>query len=218
MKIQNTYTFHLSKQVPILERERLGSVPHDAYVVEQSGHLPNPEPKPLPTKKLEFDGGTPVYADNPVLDPATGKIQSKLKVEFVEEHRYGTLPSCASAAAGGILGSVVATGLQGHPVSLALLGGVALASLALGAANGLGDKVTVVDKEVPVLRTNLIGYKHEILEGEPGRGRLHRYSPDTESKEVGRLPAQVLRHRGLKPAALAGVTFMGGLVAGLLLG
>lgn len=218
MKIQNTYTFHLSKQVPVLQRERLGSVPHDAYVVEQDGHLTTPEPKPLPTKKLEFDGGTPVYADNPVIDPATGQLKSKVKIEFVEEQRYGILPSSLSAAAGGVLGSVAASMLGGHPVSWALTGGVALASLALGGLNGVCDQVTVVDRQVPVFRSELKGYTHNILEGDPARGRLHQYIPDTEAKEVGRLPAQELRHRALKPAAAAAVTFMAGLTAGMLLG
>lgn len=231
MKIQQN-AYHLTRQVPIMARERLGSIPHDAYIMDQpfQANVAN-EPEPLPTEKLEFDGGVPVFADNPVLDPATGKVQFKNKVEFVEAFPQKALPSGLSAAAGSILGSVVAGLVTSGPSSLAVAGASALAAFSLGALNGARDKITVVDTQVPVYKTELVGYHHQVMDGallsrackegqdsSKGSGKLHYYVPDTRKTEVGRMAVQEIRHTAWKTESLAGVGFIAGLASGFLIG
>jgi hypothetical protein len=227
MRIQH-HTFHLTQRVAVTERQRLGSIPHDAYVLDQPFQPGRPaEPQPLPTEKLEFDGGVPVYADNPVMDKVTGKIQSETQIRFVEAPPYRALSSGLSAAAGSVLGSVVAASLGSNPASLAVAGASAFAALAWGAVDGARDKVRVVDKEVPVFQSELVGYQHHVLEGvyakdrsrpvTEGAGRLHYYLPDTRSHLVGTVTTQEIEHSGFAPQALAGISFLSGLASGLLL-
>lgn len=227
MKIQHN-AYHLTKQVPVTERQRLGSVPHDAYVLNQPFQTNNaPEPQPLPTEKLEFDGGVPVYADNPVFDQA-GKLQSVSQIHFVEAPRHGAVASGLSATAGSVLGSVVAGLIKAGPASLVVAAASALACFAGGTLSGARDQVSVVDKQVPVVKTELVGYRHHVLDGASvhdrprnwpeGSGQLHYYLPDTKATEVGQLTTQEIEHSSLSPQALAGISFLSSLTSGLLLG
>jgi len=230
MKIQQN-AYHLTRQVPITVRERLGSIPHDAYVMDQPFQVNvAPEPQPLPTEKLEFDGGIPVFADNPVIDPATGKVKFQNKVEFVEAFPQKALPSGLSAAAGSILGSVVASLVTSGPSSVAVAGVSALAAFTLGALNGARDKITVVDTQIPIYKTELVGYHHRVLDGAlvagpckdgpatRGSGKLHCYRPDMRKTEVGQMAVQEVRHSALKAESLAGLGFVAGLASGFLIG
>ena len=226
MKIQHN-AYHLTRQSPVTQRERLGSVPHDCYVQDHP-FQPNtvPEPQPLAGKTLEFEGGTPVYADNPVFDKATGQLATSSQIQFVEEARYPIFGSGLSAAAGSVLGSVLAASLRGGPVSMMVAGVSALATFSGGALSAARDRVSVVDKEIPVFKTELVGYRHQTLNGvyapdrphswPEGTGQLHYYLPQTLTTKVATVTTQEVDHRALSPQALAGLGFLGGLSSGLL--
>lgn len=225
--MQITTSLALTRQEPVLVRERLGSVPKDAYI-EDRAFLPNiaSTPEPLPGDKLEFSDGIPAYADNPIMEQ--GVLSTRTVTETVNAKPYSPLGHGLTAAAGSVLGSVLASAIKGGPVSLIGAGACAIAFLGAGSWNAGSDTLSVVETSKPVYHHKLVGYQERTLDGAfvPDRprnwpdttGQLHYYTPEVERSEVGRVTAQEISHSAVSQGAVAGASFLGGLATGLLIG
>lgn len=220
-------TFQVIQQRPVMQEQRLGSVPKDAYVQNQ-GILPNVAP---PVERVEGDrfevaNGLDVMARVPARN-ADGTLQivreeATLEAAPHDPVKFGLLGAGVAGAAGAALGAGIA-GLPG-----AIAGGLlsALGGGALGALTARGDEVSVVTREAVVTEPVLTGYKAGSVDGAfvPQRntnwftdsgGRLHYAVPEIEHRPVGAVQVHELKHSrasALQVAATAaGVGVAGGL-------
>lgn len=205
-------TFQVVQQRAVMQEQRLGSIPKDAYVKNQ-GFQPNipPAAERVPGDRFEVVDGIEVKGMVPARNE-DGTIQvvsenATLTEEVRSPVRYGALGAVAGAAAGAGLGAAVA-GVPG-----AIAGGVVslLAGAALGALTVRGDEVSVVTRQAHVTEPVLTGYTWGSVDGayvpeKPGHwwtdsgGRFHYTMPTLEHRQVGTVQIHETAHS--RPGAL----------------
>ena len=200
-------TFQVIQQRPVMAEKRLGSIPKDAYVLNQPGQ-PNVAPgsERVEGDLFEVQDGYDVKAQAPSRnEDGSLKITSEtatLVVEPYSDKRFGAIGAGAAAIAGALTGA--ATG----GVFGAIAGGVlsGLAGGGLGVLNARKDEVSVVTRESNVTEPVLTGYRSGSVDGAyvPGKsgshwcaesaGRYHYSIPTLEHRPVGTVQFHEVAH------------------------
>lgn len=224
-------TFQVIQQRPVMAEKRLGSIPKDAYVLNQ-GSQPNVAPtheKVEGTDLFEVKDGYDVKAQAPVRNE-DGSLQiTNENVTLTEEpysqKKFGAIGAGAAAVTGALAGGATG-GIVG-----ALAGGVlsALGGGALGVLNASRDEVSVVTREANVTEPVLTGYRSGSIDGayapnKPGHwfsdsgGRYHFAIPTLEHRPVGVVQFHQIGHSAEGQLKVGATTAGLGAAVGLLAG
>ena len=223
-------TFQVIQQRPVMQEQRIGSIPKDAYVRNQ-GMAPNVAPpvERVPGDLFEVANGQDVMAQVPARN-ANGTLQIVKEEATLEAAphspvKFGLLAGVAAAAAGAATGAALA-GIPG-----AVAGGLvsALAGGAAGVHVARQDEVSVVTRQAHVTEPVLTGYQAGSVDGayvpnKPGPwwtdsgGRLHYALPVLEHRPVGTVQIHEVKHSSAGALQVAASAAGLGLVAGAGLG
>jgi len=223
--------FQVIQQRPVMVEKRLGSIPKDAYVLNQ-GSQPNLAPaaeKVEGSELFEVKDGYDVMAQAPARnEDGSLKIANEnvtLSEEPYSDKKFGAIGAGAAAVAGALAGGATG-GIYG-----AIAGGVlsALGGGALGVLNARKDEVSVITREANVTEPVLTGYRSGSIDGayapsKPGHwfsdsgGRYHFAIPTLEHRPVGVLQFHEVAHSAEGELKVGATTAGLGAAVGLLAG
>jgi outer membrane lipoprotein SlyB len=221
-------SFQVVVQRPVMQEQRLGSIPKDVYVQNRpfQPNIPPPVER-VPGDLFEVRDGQEIRGMVPAR-AADGSLQvvSEPVTLTAEPHspvKLGLLGGVAGGAAGAAVGAAMG-GLAG-----AVAGGLAaaLAGGALGALTARADEVSVVTREAQVTQPVLTGYTAGSIDGiyVPGRrgpwwtdsgGRFHYYLPQIEHRPVGTVQVHEIAHSAPGGLEVVGAALALGLGSGAL--
>lgn len=220
-------TFQVIQQRPVMQEQRIGSIPKDAYV-QNRGFAPNVAPavERAPGDTFEVVDGQEVKAFVPARN-ADGTLQIVKEEVALEATPYSPVKfGLAGAGIAGAAGAAAGAALAGLPGALA--GGLvsALAGGGIGAQIARDDEVSVVTRQAAVSTPVLTGYTTGSVDGafvsqKPGHwftdsgGRFHYALPQIEHRPVGEVQIHEVQHSSSRsPLEMAGAAAGLGLAAG----